>query len=257
MVRGDDAATSAVDGRAIAAVGARAGRPRARGARRARPARPAGRGRRPCAPQRARPDRLGGLRDRHARRWRRAARRPSSTCRSTASRRRSTAPRFDAKRRGGAGRRAASTSRSGAGSCPATPTARRARRARRGRLQGVHVQQRDHEFAAADDLTLYEGMARAARLGLPVAVHAESDALTAGLGARAVAAGPHACATTSPRGRSSPRRRRSRARSTSPRRRAARCTSSTSRPVAASRWSPRRGRAASTSGARRARTTSC
>lgn len=45
------------------------------------------------------------------------------------------------------------------------------------------------EFAAADDLTLLEGMARAARLGLPVAVHAESDALTSALAARAVAAG--------------------------------------------------------------------
>ena len=45
------------------------------------------------------------------------------------------------------------------------------------------------EFAAADDLTLYEGMARAARLNLPVAVHAESEALTAALAARAVAAG--------------------------------------------------------------------
>jgi allantoinase len=45
------------------------------------------------------------------------------------------------------------------------------------------------DFAAADDLTLYEGMARAARLGLPVAVHAESDALTAALASRAVAEG--------------------------------------------------------------------
>src|SRR4051812_23603542 len=45
------------------------------------------------------------------------------------------------------------------------------------------------EFAAADDLTLVEGMARAAHLGLPVAVHAESDALTARLAARAVAEG--------------------------------------------------------------------
>lgn len=45
------------------------------------------------------------------------------------------------------------------------------------------------DFAAADDLTLLEGMARAARLGLPVAVHAESDALTSALAARAVAAG--------------------------------------------------------------------
>lgn len=45
------------------------------------------------------------------------------------------------------------------------------------------------EFPAADDLTLYEGMTRAARLGLPVAVHAENDAITAGLAARALAEG--------------------------------------------------------------------
>ena len=45
------------------------------------------------------------------------------------------------------------------------------------------------EFAAADDLTLLEGMERAAALGLPVAVHAESDALTARLAARAVEEG--------------------------------------------------------------------
>ena len=41
------------------------------------------------------------------------------------------------------------------------------------------------DFAAADDLTLYEGMAEAARLGLPVAVHAESAAITEGLQSRA------------------------------------------------------------------------
>ncbi|MCA9839702.1 MAG: allantoinase [Trueperaceae bacterium] len=34
------------------------------------------------------------------------------------------------------------------------------------------------EFRAADDLTLYRGMAKAAQLGLPVAVHAESEAIT-------------------------------------------------------------------------------
>ncbi len=45
------------------------------------------------------------------------------------------------------------------------------------------------DFVAADDLTLYEGMVAAARLGLPVAVHAESDSMTAALAARAVAAG--------------------------------------------------------------------
>jgi allantoinase len=45
------------------------------------------------------------------------------------------------------------------------------------------------EFEAADDLTLLEGMARAARLGLPVAVHAESEAITSRLARRAVADG--------------------------------------------------------------------
>ncbi len=45
------------------------------------------------------------------------------------------------------------------------------------------------DFPAADDLTLYEGMARAARLGLPVAVHAENDTITGGLARRAVAQG--------------------------------------------------------------------
>ena len=36
------------------------------------------------------------------------------------------------------------------------------------------------DFKAADDLTLFEGMTLAAQLGLPVAVHAESEALTKG-----------------------------------------------------------------------------
>jgi allantoinase len=45
------------------------------------------------------------------------------------------------------------------------------------------------DFAAADELTLLEAMGRAAALGLPVAVHAESDPLTAALSARAVAHG--------------------------------------------------------------------
>ncbi len=36
------------------------------------------------------------------------------------------------------------------------------------------------DFKAADDLTLFEGMKVAAKLGLPVAVHAESEALTRG-----------------------------------------------------------------------------
>src|SRR5580704_2169010 len=37
------------------------------------------------------------------------------------------------------------------------------------------------EFPRADDLTLFEGLREAARLGLPVAVHAESQELTQGL----------------------------------------------------------------------------
>jgi allantoinase len=44
------------------------------------------------------------------------------------------------------------------------------------------------EFPRADDLTLFEGMREAARLGLPVAVHAESQEITQGL-ARRVAIG--------------------------------------------------------------------
>lgn len=39
------------------------------------------------------------------------------------------------------------------------------------------------EFRAADDLTLWQGLQQAATLGLPVAVHAESESLTTGLSA--------------------------------------------------------------------------
>lgn len=45
------------------------------------------------------------------------------------------------------------------------------------------------DFPAVDDDALHAGMARAARLGLPVAVHAESAATTSALAARAVAEG--------------------------------------------------------------------
>jgi allantoinase len=45
------------------------------------------------------------------------------------------------------------------------------------------------DFPAADDATLLEGMRQAATLLLPVAVHAENDALTAALAARSIAAG--------------------------------------------------------------------
>ena len=42
------------------------------------------------------------------------------------------------------------------------------------------------EFPRADDLTLFEGLREAARLGLPVAVHAESQEITAALARRAL-----------------------------------------------------------------------
>jgi allantoinase len=45
------------------------------------------------------------------------------------------------------------------------------------------------DFQASDDLTLYEGMREAARLGCMVAVHAENDSLTTLLAMRAVAEG--------------------------------------------------------------------
>ncbi|MGD9694997.1 MAG: allantoinase AllB [Thermoleophilia bacterium] len=45
------------------------------------------------------------------------------------------------------------------------------------------------DFPHADERTLATGMARAARLGLPVAVHAEDPELTAALAARAIARG--------------------------------------------------------------------
>lgn len=45
------------------------------------------------------------------------------------------------------------------------------------------------EFPAADDKTLYQGMHVAARLGLVVAVHAESEAITSALSKQAIAEG--------------------------------------------------------------------
>ncbi len=45
------------------------------------------------------------------------------------------------------------------------------------------------EFPRSDDLTLYEGMREAARLNLPVSVHAESEEITRGLTRRMIEAG--------------------------------------------------------------------
>jgi len=100
------------------------------------------------------------------------------------------------------------------------------------------------DFEAVDDLTLFDGMTRAAALGLPVAVHAESDTLTAGLAARARAEGRTgvrdylACRPLSPNWTPSA------APCSSPRRPGARSTSSTSAPGAASPSSRRPAHAA-------------
>ena len=47
------------------------------------------------------------------------------------------------------------------------------------------------EFPRADDLTLYEAMREAGRLGLPVAVHAESEEIASGLARRVRGQGRH------------------------------------------------------------------
>ena len=103
------------------------------------------------------------------------------------------------------------------------------------------------DFAAADDLTLLEGMAaRGAAWACRSPCTPRARRSPAASRAARSPRGGSACATTWPRGRSSPSSRRSAARSRLPRRPAARCTSSTSPPAAASRSSRRRARAAST-----------
>ncbi|MEQ1756974.1 MAG: allantoinase AllB [Vicinamibacterales bacterium] len=54
------------------------------------------------------------------------------------------------------------------------------------------------EFPRADDVTLLDGMREAARLGVPVAVHAESHDLTRGLGARMAGTEVHAFLASRP-----------------------------------------------------------
>ena len=114
------------------------------------------------------------------------------------------------------------------------------------------------DFAAADDVTLWDGMREAARLGLPVAVHAESDALTTALAARAISGG-----RTSMRDFLASRpvvaelEAIARALLLAEDAGCCRCTSYTSRAAAESPWSPRRAPAGSTSPARHARTTWC
>ena len=108
------------------------------------------------------------------------------------------------------------------------------------------------EFPRADDTTLLDGHARgrAARAAGGRARRERGD--DAAL-ARSRLRGRRG-ATSSPRGRSSPRSRRSSARSLLAARPAPRCTSCTSARAAAWRWPPRRGRAAWTCRSKPART---
>ena len=85
------------------------------------------------------------------------------------------------------------------------------------------------DFPAADDGTLFEGHATRRGARAPVAVHAENEALTRSLAARARAGGMNdAHAPMPPRGRRSRRSRRFHEHFFSPKQRAARSTSSTS-----------------------------
>lgn len=56
-------------------------------------------------------------------------------------------------------------------------------------FKAIMSQSNTQDFATADDLTLYEGMAQAARLDRIVAVHAENEQITSGLAQRAIAEG--------------------------------------------------------------------
>ena len=180
---------------------ARARRPGARGDRRARAAGAARRGRRPRPPQRARARRLGGLRHRDRRagggrddvRDRHAAQRDAADDRRRGVRRQG---------RGGHGRRAR---RRGAVGRPGARRPRPPRRARRSAassgFKAFMSASGVEEFAAADDLTLLEGMARAARAG--AARRRARRERGAHAPPRAPARWPRggwACATTWPRG---------------------------------------------------------
>ncbi len=109
------------------------------------------------------------------------------------------------------------------------------------------------EFPRADDLTLFEGLREAARLGLPVAVHAESQELTQACAQRRSMA--EASATSWLRAPSSPSSKPSSAPRCWRAKPAPSCTSSTS--VRAAEWHSRREAraAASTSPSKPARTT--
>ena len=224
--------------------------------RRPRPARLSRPDRRSPALQRARPRRLGRRRHRQPRA---GGRRRHAVLRHAAQllavHRRTRASSTQSARRWNA--RRSPISRCGAASFPAI-VGDMAELAERG-VVGFKAFLCDSglpEFPRADDLTLYEGMREAARLGLPVAVHAESRGDDAGLAHRARRAGPQrhprlsGFAPGARRSRSHPARHPAGAAKPAPS-----CTSCTSAPAAAwlRRW--KRARAAWMSRSKPARTT--
>ena len=97
---------------------------------------------------------------------------------------------FDAKAAAIPGVRSSWTSRCGAGWCPATSTgSTSSRRAASSASRRSCPSAGSTTSRASTTSRSTRGWLRAAALGLPVAVHAESDAITAGLAARARAAG--------------------------------------------------------------------
>ena len=142
-----------------------------------RPPRPARPHRRPPALQRAGPHRVGRRRPPAAAHWPRAAGRCSSTCRST-RRRAPSRPRTSTSsaRRW---KRSSITDFGLWGGLVPGHVGDMAAMADRGVVgfKAFMCSSGLPEFPRADDRTLLDGLREAARLGLPVAVHAESEAL--------------------------------------------------------------------------------
>ena len=199
LIRGDERDVAVADGR-IVAVGPELERPGARGGRRARAARPARRGRRPRPPQRARAHRLGGLRHRAPPRWRPAATTCAIDMPLNAVPPTIDGAAFDAKVAAATG--VARVDFALWGGLVPGDLDRLDELAARGVVgfKAFMSASGVEEFEAADDLTLLEGMARAARLG-PARRRARRER-GAHAPARRAARSPRAgtaCATTWPR----------------------------------------------------------
>ena len=140
---------------------------------------------------------------------------------------------FDRQARGAGSRVRSPISRCGAASMPGN-VGELAELAERGvdRVQSLHVRFRAcPNFRAPTISRCYEGMREAARLGLPVAVHAESEEITKALTRRMLRPAARMSRRSSNRGRLSPKWKPSTARRCSRARPAANCTSCTSVPA--------------------------